>query len=220
MLKALNIKKTYGSGHTALTVLDNLTFEYKHGEVVGIYGTSGSGKSTLLHIIGALDKPTSGEVYLRGQNLYSYSEDKLAQYRNRTVGFVFQFYHLLPEFTAEENVMLPCLISGMSKKDSLEKAKLALNKTGLYERRLHRPSQLSGGEQQRVAISRAIIMEPEILLADEPTGNLDKKTGQEVMQFLLDLNKKDGMGIVMVTHDPSLASRMDRKLELVDGKLV
>lgn len=219
MLKAQNIKKTYGSGHTALTVLDGLDFEYKASEIVGIYGASGSGKSTLLHIIGGLDSPTGGEVLVEGENLYSYPEKKLASYRNKTIGFVFQFYHLLPEFSAQENVMIPCLIAGMSKRGASARAISALNRTGLYERRAHRPSELSGGEQQRVAISRAIVMEPSLLLADEPTGNLDHKTGSEVMKVLIDLNEKEGMGIIMVTHDVSLIANMDRRLELADGRL-
>lgn len=219
MIEAKNIGKVYGSGHTALPVLQDLNFEYSQGEIVGVYGSSGSGKSTFLHIIGGLDRPDMGDVQVNGENLYSYPESKLADYRNKTVGFVFQFYHLLPEFNAEENVMLPCLIAGLSKKEGRRRAGRALEKTGLAKRMTHRPAELSGGEQQRVAISRAIVMEPKILLADEPTGNLDKKTGDDVMKVLLDLNKRDGMGIIMVTHDISLVSDMDRTLELKDGKL-
>lgn len=220
MLRTKKISKTYGKAHTALTVLSDVDFEYQQGEVVGVYGSSGSGKSTFLHIIGGLDRPTSGQVLLDDKDLYSRSEESLAEYRNRTIGFVFQFYHLLPEFSAEENVMMPCLIAGISKKESKERALAALSKVGLYDRRAHRPSQLSGGEQQRTALSRAIVMGPKLLLADEPTGNLDKVTGLEIMKVLLDLNKKEGMGIVMVTHDISLAGQMDRKLEIRDGRLM
>lgn len=220
MLNAKNISKTYGKGHTALTVLDDLSFECKAGEVVGIYGSSGSGKSTLLHIIGGLDRPSGGQVMIEGEELYSYSEKRLAGFRNKTIGFVFQFYHLLPEFSALENAMMPCLIAGLSKDEAKKRAVAALERTGLGGRQTHRPSELSGGEQQRVAISRAIVMRPRLLLADEPTGNLDKKTGADVMKVLIDLNRKDGMGIVMVTHDHSLISDMDRKLELKDGKLL
>lgn len=218
-LRAENIVKKYGKGHTELTVLDGLGFEYAEGEIIGVYGASGSGKSTFLHIIGGLDRPEAGCVFFESENIYTYSEKKLAEYRNKTIGFVFQFYHLLPEFSAEENVMMPCLIAGVPSFDAKRRAIVALEKTGLCGRRLHRPSELSGGEQQRVAISRAIVMGPKILLADEPTGNLDKSTGTEVINVLRDLNRNEGMGIVMVTHDNSLVSKMDRKLELKDGKL-
>lgn len=219
LLRAVDIRKTYGEGHAAIDVLDGLYLEYNAGEVVGIFGASGSGKSTLLHIIGGLDRPTSGSVLFRGEDIYLYREDRLAAFRNRTVGFVFQFYHLLPEFNALENVMLPCLIAGIPKSEARDRALSALEKTGLIGRRTHRPSELSGGEQQRVAISRAIVMSPEILLADEPTGNLDKRTGRGVMETLKELNARDKMGIIMVTHDISLIDDMDRKLELQDGKI-
>ena len=217
MLKAVGLNKTYGSGHTSLTVIDNLNFEYQKGEVVGVYGSSGSGKSTFLHMIGGLDFPTSGDVFFGERNLYQLSERELAAYRNRTIGFVFQFYHLLPEFSAEENVMIPCLIGGEGRAKAKELAAHALERVSLADRRSQRPSELSGGEQQRVAIARAIVMNPQLLLADEPTGNLDKKTGSEIMDVLMDLNQNGDMGIIMVTHDPSLVTQMDRELELKDG---
>jgi len=218
-LEAKSIVKKYGKEHTALTVLNGIDLELTKGEFVGIYGASGSGKSTLLHILGGLDLPTSGNVLFNGEDIYKYNDEKRSDYRNRKIGFVFQFYHLLPEFSAEENVMVPCLIAGISKKEAKVKASKALEKTGLLERKAHKPSELSGGEQQRVAISRAIVMQPDLLLADEPTGNLDVQTGKEVMDVLMDLNKALGMGIVMVTHDHALVDKMDRRLDLKDGIL-
>lgn len=220
MLKLKGIQKTYGQGHTALTVLSDIDFEYASKEFVGIYGVSGTGKSTLLHIMGGLDRPTKGQVLFEGKEIYSFSDSKLAEYRNRSIGFVFQFYHLLPEFSALENVMLPCLIAGMSRLDAKKRAVKALDKTGLSSRTHHKPSQLSGGEQQRVAIARAVIMNPKILLADEPTGNLDRETGREIIKLLTELNKNENMGIIMVTHDQLLVNDMDRKLEISDGRFL
>lgn len=220
MFKVSNVIKKYGSGHTELKVLKDVSLEIKHGEIVGIYGASGSGKSTLLHIMGGLDKPSSGKVLADDKDLYGLAEEELAKFRNRSIGFVFQFYHLLPEFTTIENVMMPCLIAGMSKSKAYAKAESMLERVGLKERMTHKPFQLSGGEQQRVAIARAVIMRPKMLLADEPTGNLDRETGKEIMDILLSLNRNDGMGIVMVTHDEKLVSNMTRKLELKDGTLI
>lgn len=219
MLRTERIVKKYGSGHTELTVLDGLDFQCERSEVVGIFGSSGSGKSTFLHIIGGLDAPSSGTVFFDGTDIYSLDEKDLAGFRNRTVGFVFQFYHLLPEFCAVENVMIPCLIGGAGKKEATERAKDALQRVQLTERFSNRPSELSGGEQQRVAIARAIVMKPEILLADEPTGNLDSDSGRRIMDLLLGLRERERMGIVMVTHDQTLSGRMDRKLKLEHGKL-
>lgn len=219
MLKAHDIVKIYGETHTALTVLDRLNFGLHHGEFAGLYGVSGSGKSTFLHIMGGLDQPSSGSVLFEGADVYSWSDEKLASYRNKTIGFVFQFYHLLPEFTALENVMMPPLIAGETKKASAKKASEVLELVGLEKRMGHSPGELSGGEQQRVAIARAVVMRPKILLADEPTGNLDSHTGQEIMKLLVSLNKEFKMGIIMVTHDKSLVSQLDRKFEIKDGKI-
>ena len=219
MLNVSKIKKVYGSGHTELTVLDELDLEYAGRDFLGIYGSSGSGKSTLLHIIGGLDMPSGGKVLVNNRDLYALPETERALYRNKTVGFVFQFYHLLKEFTALENVMIPCLISGMAKRDARKLSKEMLGRVGLVSRSSHRPTELSGGEQQRVAIARSIVMSPELLLADEPTGNLDKKAGSEILELLLTLNREEKMGIIMVTHDSSLVDKMDRVLEISYGKL-
>jgi len=219
MLEAVNIFKSYGKGCTEVSVLKGLDFAYHGKEIVGVYGPSGSGKSTFLHILGGIDKPDKGKVLFDGSDIYAYDDKKLSAFRNKTVGFVFQLYHLLPEFSALENVMMPPLISGIKQKEAREMALSAIEKVGLLERIHHKPSELSGGEQQRIAIARAIVMFPKILLADEPTGNLDKKTGIEIIEVLKELNTKYGVGIIMVTHDQSLINDMDRKMELCDGRL-
>ena len=187
--------------------------------MLAIEGASGAGKSTLLHILGALDRPTEGTVYFQDQDLLGRSEKELAEIRNRHIGFVFQFHHLLPEFTALENTIMPGLIQGMRPKDALRGGEEILVQLGLGDRLLHKPGELSGGEQQRVAVARALMMKPRAILADEPTGNLDSRTGEEVHNLLVQINREQGITIVVVTHNPALAVRMNRRILLIDGKL-
>jgi lipoprotein-releasing system ATP-binding protein len=188
---------------------------------VAIVGASGAGKTTLLHLLGTLDRPTSGKVLFDGQDVFNFKEKELALFRNRRIGFVFQSHHLLPEFTALENVMIPCLIQGMARRgEALDRAGVILDQVGLKPRVLHKPGELSGGEQQRVALARALVMEPQILLADEPTGNLDTRTGEAVFALLMELNREKGIALVVVTHNLNLAGRMPRQIRMVDGKAV
>lgn len=219
LLQASGLKKSYDGGATALDVLKGVDIEMDRGNLVGIYGASGSGKSTLLHILGGLDSPTGGEVSFEGRALSKMTERELAHFRNRSIGFVFQFYHLLPEFTALENAMMPCLIAGMKKKEAVRLAMKALGEVGLGHRASHRPSELSGGEQQRVALARSSVMQPMLILADEPTGNLDRETGERVFDYLLRLNRDDGIAMLIVSHNQDLLSQMHSKFMLRDGKL-
>lgn len=189
------------------------------GDTLAIVGASGVGKSTLLHLIGALDRPSDGRVLYHDFDVFSLDETALAQFRNRKVGFVFQFHHLMPEFSALENTMLPALIARMSRKHAEELARDILAKVGLEDRVLHKPGELSGGEQQRVAVARALILKPEVLLADEPTGNLDEKTGDKIFDLLLGLNAEQGLTTVVVTHNRSLAERMNRTVTIMDGAI-
>ena len=191
----------------------------EEGSPHGIYGASGSGKSTLLHILGGLDRPTGGKVYFEGQNLSEMNEDEITRFRNESIGFVFQFYYLLPEFTALENVMIPCLIAGIPRKEAKERAKDALNEVALSPRAHHKPSELSGGEQQRVALARAAVMHPKIILADEPTGNLDRQTGEQIFDYLLRLNRDDKISMIIVSHNQELLRQLPHTLLLRDGKL-
>ncbi len=202
-----------------LKVLRGLDFELEEGESVGIFGASGTGKSTLLHILGGLDRPTEGRVAAAGLDLGTMTDDELARFRNREVGFVFQFYHLLPEFTALENAMLPSLIAGVGNSEARARASEALEAVGLSERLSHRPAMLSGGEQQRVAIARSAVMKPRVIFADEPTGNLDRETGRRVWEYLMELNREKGVALVAVTHNRDLIDGFTRSLELRDGKL-
>jgi lipoprotein-releasing system ATP-binding protein len=219
ILIAKNIMKEFIDGERRLRVLSGVNLEIHPGEFVSIIGQSGSGKSTLLHIIGALDKPTEGTVELLGQPYAQLSQKQLAAVRCRNVGFVYQFHHLLPEFTALENVLMPGLIDGRSQASAVERAMELLGKVGLAERLDHRPSKLSGGEQQRVAIARALLNDPAVVLADEPTGNLDTRTSGEVLQFLFDVTTGLGKSLVMVTHDNAIAARANRRFHLQDGVL-
>jgi len=187
--------------------------------MLAIEGASGAGKSTLLHILGALDRPTEGKIYFQDQDLLGRTEKDLAEIRNRYIGFVFQLHHLLPEFTALENTIMPGLIRGMRPADALQIGEKILVQLGLRDRLLHKPGELSGGEQQRVAVARALMMKPQAILADEPTGNLDSRTGEEVHNLLVQINREQGITIVVVTHNPALAVRMNRRVLLVDGKL-
>lgn len=219
MFEIKGLCKTYDGGEKEVSVLRGLDMTCARGEFIGIFGTSGSGKSTFLHIAGGLDRPDSGTVLFDGEDLYKKSSRGIARFRNRSIGFVFQFYHLLPEFTALENVMLPCLIASMKRSEALLHAKEALAVVELTERSLHRPSELSGGEQQRVAMARAIVMRPRFILADEPTGNLDEATGEKIFSYLNRLNKVTKTGIIMVTHNHDLLERIPKRFELKGGVL-
>ncbi len=218
-LAAKGIWKIYADTAEPVEVLRGLDISIENGEAVGIFGASGSGKSTLLHIIGGLDRPTEGSVNAAGFDLGVLSDDEMARFRNREIGFVFQFYHLLPEFTALENVMLPALIGGHARSAAGKMAMDALDAMGLSARRDHRPAMLSGGEQQRVAIARAAVQRPKLILADEPTGNLDRQTGAKVWEYLVDLNRRLGIALIAVTHNRELINRSMTAYELKDGKL-
>ena len=224
-LCAKEISKEYTVGKTSIRVLDKVNLDVKKGEILIILGASGAGKSSLLHIMGILDSPTSGHVSFKGENLSIIGQKKLAEKRNRIFGFVFQFYHLLPDFNALENVMMPRLIGRrffktVSKKEQTEKATELLERVGLRDRINHRPNELSGGEKQRVAIVRALMNDPEILLCDEPTGNLDTKSGREIQKLIWDLNEKTKQTVVIVTHDERFAETAGRVIRMADGKIV
>lgn len=220
MIKLENLSKTFFKNGNRIEVLKGLNLDIAPGESIAIWGVSGAGKSTLLHILGTLDRPTSGTLLYDDMNVFAWQEKKLAVFRNRKIGFVFQFHNLLPEFNSLENTMMPALINGLSKQEAREKAEVILKELGLGDRITHRPGELSGGEQQRVAIARALIMEPEILLADEPVGNLDTETGKKIEDILLELNRTKHIILVVVTHNKSLADRMSRSIGLRDGRIV
>lgn len=228
LIETKDLKKVFITDAGELNVLKDITLSIKEGEMVGIVGASGVGKSTLLHILGALDRPTSGNLYYSNTDVFSLDRNSLATFRNKTIGFVFQFHHLLPEFSAIENVMMPGLINkglrgqggkGPGYKEIQDRAGRLLDEMGLSERKKHRPGELSGGEQQRVAVARALILEPKVVLADEPTGNLDTATGEELFKIFIDLNKEKGITFVIVTHNESLSSRCHRILKMLDGRL-
>ena len=214
-----NLSKTFVKDGNKIEVLRNLNLEIKKGDSLAVVGVSGAGKSTLIHILGTLDHPTSGTLSIAGNNVFEWSEKKIAAFRNSTIGFVFQFNNLLPEFTALENTMMPALISGLAKKQAADKASQLLQEVGLEHRLKHKPGELSGGEQQRVAIARALVMEPEILLADEPTGNLDTETGKKIEDILVNLNALKKITLIVVTHNKLLADRMSGRIGLRDGKI-
>ncbi len=218
ILRVEHVCKTYGTGETAVNVLTDISFSVQKGEFVAIIGASGSGKSTLLHILGGIDRPTSGEVFVDGQSVYERTEDQLAVFRRRQVGLIYQFYNLIPVLNVEENITLPVRLDGRK----INKKRLAglLQVLGLTRRRRYLPSQLSGGQQQRVAIGRALMNAPAILLADEPTGNLDTQNTQEIMQLLEASHKAYRQTIILITHDPEIALQTDRILEIQDGKLI
>ena len=219
VIQCQNVGKTYDDGSLKVEVLRNIDFQVASGEGIGIIGASGSGKSTLLHILGGLDKPTSGEVKIQGQGLNSLSQVAIGQLRNRHLGFVYQFHHLLPEFSALENVMMPLLVARKSRAEAQAAAAEILEKVGLGSRMTHRPGELSGGERQRAAIARALVTNPDCLLADEPTGNLDRKNATHALEMMLELKRELGTALIVVTHDEQLAKRFDRVLTMDDGCL-
>ena len=219
VIRAEKLGKTYAEGKLHTPVFDGLDFSVAAGETVAILGVSGAGKSTLLHLLGGLDTPTSGEVYVAGQKMSELSNAERGRLRNQAVGFVYQFHHLLPEFTALENVMLPVLVGGADVNEANSRAKALLESVGLGHRLAHKPGELSGGERQRAAVARALVNKPACVLGDEPTGNLDEKTAAGVFALMLELNRAQKTSLVLVTHDRSLARRLDRVMELHEGKL-
>ena len=218
IVRVENLTKKYGNKENETIAINNISFSVQKGEFVAIIGPSGSGKSTLLHLIGGLDKPTSGKVLMNGKNIYEYSDDDLAIFRRKNIGFIYQFYNLLPILTVEENITLPCDLD--SKKVPEEKLRSFLHVVELENKKKYLPNQLSGGQQQRVAIGRALINQPSILLADEPTGNLDVKTSKEIIQLLKQANKIYQQTIIIITHNLEISKEADRVLQIEDGKLV
>jgi len=218
LIQVQKLFKAYGNGTKRVEVLKGVDLTFSRGERAAIVGASGVGKTTLLHVLGTLDRPTGGKVLYEGKDIYTLNEKDLAHFRNREIGFVFQFHHLLPEFSALENTMMPCLIQGISKKESASRAEAILMLVGLKERLPHKPGELSGGEQQRVAVARALVLEPKVLLADEPTGNLDTKTGESVFDLLQEVNQIKGVTLIVVTHNLKLAEKLSRQIQLIDGK--
>jgi len=218
LIEARDLYKTFFTDGHKVEVLKGLNFSVKKGETVAVVGASGVGKSTLLHIMGTLERPTQGTIFYQGRDVFLLSSEELAHFRNRKIGFVFQFHHLLPEFNALENVMIPMLIGNIRERDARLKAQEILCKVGLKDRLRHRIGELSGGEQQRVAVARSLVFKPEVLLADEPTGNLDRQTGDQIHELLLKINEEDGVTLVVVTHNWELAHKMGRRVRLMDGK--
>ena len=219
LISCIDLNKAYNQADDYLTVLSNLSFSVKEGERIGLIGVSGCGKSTLLHILAGLDLPDSGEVNFKGKNIVLLDRDDRATFRNKNIGFVYQFHHLLPEFSAIENVAFPLWLSGESKDNSLSEAKDILDKVDLKSKEDSKPSQLSGGERQRVAIARAMINEPKCLLADEPSGNLDEKNARDILDLIIKLNNNQNTALIIVTHDLNIANNMDKKFDLINGRL-
>ncbi len=219
ILKVNGVSKSYHDGNNVTEVLKNVDLEVYQGEQLAIVGSSGSGKSTLLHVMGTLDKPTQGSVIIDNEDVYGISSSRQSELRNKDLGFIYQFHHLLPEFSALENVAMPAFIQGVNKKQATEDAKALLIRVGLGHRLEHTPAELSGGERQRVAIARALINKPKVVLADEPTGNLDAASGESVYALIKELSQQIGTAFVVVTHDRELAAKMDRQLIMTAGKL-
>jgi lipoprotein-releasing system ATP-binding protein len=220
MIKVVDLKKSFSMGAYILPVLKGITVEISRGDLIAVVGASGAGKSTFLHILGTLERPTSGTVLFDGQDLFKLSEEAQAEFRNKRIGFVFQFHHLLPEFTALENTFLPALIQNRPPAEAQDEASRLLTEVGLGERLHHKPGELSGGEQQRVAVARALMQRPDLVLADEPTGNLDTHTGEELFALLRKLNKTRGTTFVIVTHNDRLSAQTDRIIRMEDGQIV
>ena len=218
ILRAENLTKKYGKGESEVIAVDNVSFSVEKGEFLAIVGSSGSGKSTLLHLLGGVDRPTSGKVYVDGKDIYSLNDDNLAIFRRRQVGIIYQFYNLIPILNVEENITLPCDLDG-NKVDENRLNEL-LKSLGLENRRKHLPNELSGGQQQRVSIGRALVNNPAIILADEPTGNLDSKSSEEIVELLKMTNKKYKQTIIMITHNLEIANQADRVLTIEDGKII
>src|SRR3990170_280280 len=219
LLIARDITKSFNTNGQHLHILNGINLTIYKGEMIAVMGASGVGKSTLLNILGTLDRPTSGEVIFEGADIFGKSDEELAYLRNKRIGFVFQFHHLLPEFTALENTLFPAMILKMNRREALDIAEKNLANVGLRERMTHRPGELSGGEQQRVAIARALMTSPDIILADEPTGNLDSHTGEDVYTLLKKINQEYGTTFVVVTHNEKIAAQADRILKMVDGQI-
>ncbi len=219
VLACRGVKRTFREGDNALTVLDGVDLEIAAGETIAVVGASGSGKTTLLQLLGGLDSPDGGAIEIMGRDLATLDDTERGRVRNQAIGFVYQFHHLLPEFTAWENVAMPLLIRREPREQAMAAARDLLGRVGLGERLDHRPSELSGGERQRAAVARALVTGPRVVLADEPTGNLDRSTGERVLEQMLALNRELGTALVIVTHDPAIAERMDRELTLSDGRL-
>lgn len=221
VLRARDLHKDFIKGDSKLQIVKGVSFDLMKGDGVAIMGASGAGKSTLLHLLGGLDRPTSGDIYFGPKlvNLWKMSDEALSKFRNENLGFIFQFHYLLPEFSALENVMMPVLIAGESRNTAMARAKELLDYVGLRDRMEHRPAELSGGEQQRVAIARSVMMRPKLILADEMTGNLDSENSRRVIDLLLNLNRELGIAILLVTHDHDVASRMKKVITMKDGKI-
>jgi lipoprotein-releasing system ATP-binding protein len=220
LIRATDVRKSFITNGNRVDVLRGVDLDIHEGEMVAIVGASGVGKSTLLHVLGTLERPDHGEVFYKGESVFSYDESRLASFRNQTIGFVFQFHHLLPEFNALENTMMPALIKGVNPKEACERAEAILSRVGLGDRLRHYVGELSGGEQQRVAVARSLVLKPSILLADEPTGNLDARTGESIHDLLISLNRDDGITAAVVTHNIKLAEKLSRSVVLVDGKVL
>ena len=218
VLEVKELTKIYGSGENQVTALDHVSFQVKKGEFIAIVGASGSGKSTLMNLIGGIDRPTSGSVVIDGKKIFDMNESEMAIFRRRKIGIVYQFYNLIPNLTVDENIMLPCLLD--QRKPDAGKLDRIVEMTGLSHRRKHLPGQLSGGQQQRVSVGRALINDPAFILADEPTGNLDSRSGREVIELLMAANRKAGQTLILITHDENIALQADRILTISDGRII
>jgi lipoprotein-releasing system ATP-binding protein len=218
-IQVQGLRKVFKKGGAKIHALTGIDLTVQEGEMMVIVGASGAGKTTLLHILGTLDRPSQGAVLYHGDDIFARSEGALASWRNREIGFVFQFYNLLPEFNALENTMMPALIQGMNREQAREQAEEMLREVGLKDRMWHKPGELSGGEQQRVAVARALVLRPTLLLADEPTGNLDSETGERILKLIFSLNRAKGVTLIVVTHNEALARRFPRRIMLTDGKV-
>lgn len=218
VLEVKELTKIYGSGENQVTALDHVSFQVKKGEFIAIVGASGSGKSTLMNLIGGIDRPTSGSVVIDGKKIFDMNESEMAIFRRRNIGIVYQFYNLIPNLTVDENIMLPCLLD--QRKPDAGKLDRIVEMTGLSHRRKHLPGQLSGGQQQRVSVGRALINDPAFILADEPTGNLDSRSGRKVIELLMAANRKAGQTLILITHDENIALQADRILTISDGRII